>query len=65
MVRRTPCRADYKLRAQTVEPVSRQTKTCQKMTTMSCRGSGACRSKWLLAATARNLRKLHTHRISA
>jgi transposase len=58
-------RADYKLRAQTVEPVFGQIKTCQKMTTMSRRGFGACRSEWLLAATAHNLRKLHAHRLSA
>jgi hypothetical protein len=58
-------RADYKLRAQTVEPVFGQIKTCQKMTTMSRRGFSACRSEWLLAATAHNLRKLHTHRRSA
>jgi transposase len=58
-------RADYKLRAQTVEPVFGQIKTCQKITTMSRRGFGACRSEWLLAATAHNLRKLHAHRRSA
>ena len=58
-------RAGYKLRAQTVEPVFGQIKTCQKMTIMSRRGFGACRSEWLLAATAHNLRKLHTHRRSA
>ena len=58
-------RADYKLRAQTVEPVIGQIKTCQKMTTMSRRGFGACCSEWLLAATAHNLRKLHTHHLSA
>jgi hypothetical protein len=50
---------------QTVEPVFGQIKTCQKMTTMSRRGFGACRSEWLLAATAHNLRKLHAHRRSA
>jgi hypothetical protein len=55
-------RAGYQLRAQTVEPVIGQIKTCQKMTTMSRRGFGACRSEWLLAATAHNLRKLHAHR---
>jgi hypothetical protein len=33
-----------------------------KMTTMSRRGYDACRSEWLLAATAHNLRKLHGHR---
>ena len=58
-------RADYKLRAQTVEPVFGQIKTCQNMTIMSRRGFDACRSEWLLAATAHNLRKLHTHRRSA
>ena len=42
-------RADYKLRAQTVEPVFGQIKTCQKMTTMSRRGFDACHSEWLLA----------------
>ena len=56
-------RADYKLRAQTVEPVIGQIKTCQKMTTMSRRGFTACHSEWLLAATAHNLRKLHAHRL--
>ena len=65
MVRRTPCRADYKLRAQTAEPVPGQIKTCQQMTMMSRRGSGACRSEWLLAATDHDLRKLHTYRLSA
>jgi hypothetical protein len=58
-------RADYKLRAQTVEPVFGQIKTCMKMTTMSRRGVEACRSGWLLAATAHNLRKLHGHRRTA
>jgi hypothetical protein len=58
-------RADYKLRAQTVEPVFGQIKTCQKLTMMSRRGLDACHSEWLLAATAHNLRKLHTHRLSA
>jgi hypothetical protein len=42
-----------------------QIKTCQKMTTMSRRGFDACHSEWLLAATANNLRKLHTHRLTA
>jgi transposase len=58
-------RADYKLRAQTVEPVIGQIKTCLKMTTMSRRGFSACHSEWLLAATAHNLRKLHAHRLAA
>jgi hypothetical protein len=58
-------RADYKLRAQTVEPVFGQIKTCQKLTTMSRRGLDACHSEWFLAAAARNLRKLHIHRLSA
>ena len=58
-------RADYKLRAQTVEPVFGQIKSCMKMTAMSRRGFSACRSEWLLAATAHNLRKLHTHHRSA
>jgi Transposase DDE domain len=58
-------RAGYKLRTQTVEPVFGQIKTCQKLTTMSRRGFGACHSEWPLAATAHNLRKLHTHRLTA
>jgi transposase len=58
-------RADYKLRAQTVEPVIGQIKTCLKMTRMSRRGFNACRSEWLLAATAHNLRKLHRHRFAS
>jgi Transposase DDE domain len=58
-------RADYKLRAQTAGPVFGQIKTCMKMTTMSRRGLDACRSEWLLAATAHNLRKLHGHRRTA
>jgi hypothetical protein len=58
-------RADYKLRAQAVEPVFGQIKTCQKTTTMSRRGFGACHSEWLLATIAHNLRKLHAHRRSA
>ena len=58
-------RADYKLRVQTVEPVIGQIKTYLKMTTMSRRGFSACRSEWLLAATAHNLRKLHTYRLAA
>jgi transposase len=58
-------RADYKLRAQTVEPVFGQIKACMKMTAMSRRGFEACRSEWLLAATAHNLRKLHAHHRSA
>jgi hypothetical protein len=53
-------RAGYKLRAQTVEPVFGQIKTCQKLTMMSRRGLDACCSEWLLAAAAHNLRKLHT-----
>ena len=36
-----------------------------KMTTMSRRGFDACHSEWLLAATAHNLRKLHSHRLTA
>jgi Transposase DDE domain/Transposase domain (DUF772) len=58
-------RADYKLRAQTVEPVFGQIKACMKMTAMSRRGISACRSEWLLAAAAHNLRKLHAHHRSA
>jgi HEAT repeat protein len=58
-------RADYKLRAQTVEPVFGQIKTCQKLTIMSRRGLDASESEWLLAAAAHNLRKLHIHRLSA
>jgi Transposase DDE domain len=38
-------RADYKLRAQTVEPVFGQIKTCQKLTTISRRGLDACYSE--------------------
>jgi hypothetical protein len=55
-------RADYKLRAQTVEPVFGQIKTCQKLTMMSRRGLAACENEWLLACAAHNLRKLHRHR---
>jgi transposase len=55
-------KADYKLRAQTVEPVVGQIKACQKLTTMSRRGITACSSEWLLVATAHNLRKLHVNR---
>ena len=55
-------RDDCKLRARTVEPVSGQLKTCQKLTMMSRRGLAACENEWLLAATAHNLRKLHRHR---
>jgi transposase len=55
-------RADYKLRAQTVEPVFGQFKTCQKLTMMSRRGLTACENEWLLACAAHNLRKLHRHR---
>ena len=58
-------RADYKLRAQTGEPVIGQIVTCLKMTTMSRRGFSACRGEWLLAATAHNVRKLHTYRLAA
>jgi hypothetical protein len=57
-------RAGDKLRAQTAGPVCGQIKTCQKMTTMSRRGFGACRSQWLPAATAHNPPKLHAHRLS-
>jgi transposase len=56
-------RADYKLRAQTVEPVFGQIKTCQKLTMMSRRGLDASESEWLLASAAHNLRKLHRHRV--
>jgi transposase len=55
-------RDDYKLRAQTVEPVFGQLKTCQKLTMMSRRGLAACENEWLLACAAHNLRKLHRHR---
>jgi hypothetical protein len=58
-------RADYKLRARTVEPVFGQIKTCQKLAMMSRRGLDACHSEWLLAAAPHNLRKLHIHRLSA
>ena len=54
---------DCKLRARTVEPVSGQLKTCQKLTVMSRRGLAACESEWLLTCTAHNLRKLHRHRV--
>ena len=54
---------DYKLRARTVEPVFGQLKTCQELSTMSRRGHTACESEWLLACAARNLRKLHRHRL--
>jgi Transposase DDE domain len=54
---------DCKLRARTVEPVFGQLKTCQELTVMSRRGLAACESEWLLACTARNLRKLHRHRV--
>jgi hypothetical protein len=37
-------RADYKLRARTVEPVFGRIKTCQKLTMMSQRGLDACHS---------------------
>jgi transposase len=56
--------ADYKLRAQTVEPVVGQIKSCQMLTMMSRRGITACSSEWLLVATAHNLRKLHVNRRS-
>jgi Transposase DDE domain len=56
-------REEYKLRARTVEPVFGQLKTCQELSMMSRRGRAACESEWLLACTARNLRKLHRHRI--
>ena len=54
--------AEDKFRAQTVEPVTGQIKTGQAMTIMSRRSFGACRSDWLPAATAHNLRQLHAHR---
>jgi hypothetical protein len=57
-------KADYKLRAQTVEPVVGQIKSCQRLTMMSRRGIAACSSEWLLVATAHNLRKLHVNRRS-
>jgi hypothetical protein len=57
-------REDHKLRARTVEPVSGHLKTCQELTTMSRRGLAARPSEWLLACTARNLPKLHRHRIN-
>jgi hypothetical protein len=46
-----------------VEPVSGQLKTCQELTMMSRRGLAACDSERLLACAARNLRKLHRHRV--
>jgi Transposase DDE domain len=48
-----------------VEPVFGQLKTCQKIRTMSRRSFDTCRSEWLLAATAHNLRKLCAYRLSA
>jgi hypothetical protein len=54
---------DYKLRARTLEPVSGQLKTRQKLTMMSRRGLAACETEWLLACAAHNLRKLHRHRL--
>jgi transposase len=54
---------DCKLRSRTAEPVFGQLKTCQKLTMMSRRGFAACASEWLLACTARNLRKLHRRRV--
>jgi len=56
-------REDHKMRARTVEPVFGQLKACQKRTMMSRRGLAACESEWLLACAARNLRKLHRHRL--
>jgi transposase len=56
-------RDDYKLRARTVEPVSGQLKTCQKVTMMSRRSLAARENEWLLACAAHNLRKLHRHRM--
>ena len=46
-----------------LEPVFGQLKTCQKLIAMSRRGLAACESEWLLACTARNLRKLHRYRV--
>jgi DDE family transposase len=57
-------REDYKMRARTVEPVSGQLKTCQKLTAMSRRGYTACESESLLACAAHNLRKLHRRRLA-
>jgi len=56
-------REDCKLRARTLEPVFGQLKTCQELSMMSRRGPAARESEWLLACTARNLRKLRRHRI--
>jgi transposase len=55
-------KADYKMRAQTVEPTFGQLKTCQNMTRFTRRGLPACSSEWLLACAAHNLTKLHRHR---
>jgi hypothetical protein len=57
-------KAHYTLRGQTVEPVVGQIKSCQKLTTMSRRGTTTCSSQGLLVATAHNLRKLHVNRRS-
>jgi len=35
----------------------------RQLTMISRRGLAACESEWLLACTARNLRKLHRHRV--
>jgi transposase len=55
-------RRDYPLRARTVEPVFGQIKTRQGLTRFARRGHAAASSEWLLACTAHNLLKLHTHR---
>ena len=63
-MRHHPGKADYKLRGQTVEPVVGHIKSCQRLTTMSRRGTAPCNSEWLLVAAAHNLRKLHVNRLS-
>jgi len=52
-------KADYKLRAQTVEPTIGQLKTCQQITRFNRRGLTACTNEWLFACAAHNLTKLH------
>jgi transposase len=55
-------KADYKMRARTVEPTIGQLKTCQQITRFNRRGLTACTNEWLFACAAHNLTKLHRHR---
>jgi hypothetical protein len=55
-------KADYKIRAQTVEPTIGQLKTCQQITRFNRRGLTACTNEWLFACAAHNLTKLHRRR---